>query len=299
MPMTEARADSEYHALREQIEGILSEGKIHTRQASEWGKVETYWHIGDALQTHFRGHPRAEHGQQIVHNLSKDMDLGATTLWEILHFRRALPVLYTCKQIGWSHIRAVLRVPTQDQRLHYLRAADGGSWSVRQLKEAIRADAYGQATCQPLAVPPDEDPHQGQPLRARFGEFHTYKVVGGGDPASDELYLDLGFSVTCQAGLVGLIDASLDQLVTVSQAGDARTFAPRPPRTRRYTYVAWVQRIIDGDTLIAVVDLGLGHQTRPLRFRFRGIGHGPSEPREHCYGNATATPRVPIASGPV
>jgi len=296
--MTEARADREYHALREQIEGILSEGKIHTRQAGEWERVETYWHIGDALQTHFRGHPRAEYGQQLVRNLSKDMGLGETTLWEILHFRRSLPILHTCKESGWSHIRAVLRVPTQVQRLHYLRAAAEGSWSVRQLREAIRADAYGQATGQPWAVPPDEDPHQGRPLRARFGELYTYRTVGGGDPASDELYLDLGFSVTCQAGLMGLRGLQLDQIVTVSQTGGTRAFADRTPRTRRYTYVAWVQRIVDGDTLIAVVDLGLGHQTRPLRFRLRGIDHGSSEIREHCPGNATATRAEPSASVP-
>ena len=32
-----------------------------------------------------------------------------------------------------------------------------------------------------------------------------------------------------------------------------------------------MQRVIDGDTLIAIVDLGLDHQTRPQRFRLRGI----------------------------
>ncbi len=74
--LTEARADREYHALREQIEGILSEGKIHTRQAGEWERVETYWHIGDALQTHFRGHPRARYRQQIALNLRNNMNLG-------------------------------------------------------------------------------------------------------------------------------------------------------------------------------------------------------------------------------
>jgi len=26
-------------------------------QAGEWEGIETYWHIDDALQSHFRGHP--------------------------------------------------------------------------------------------------------------------------------------------------------------------------------------------------------------------------------------------------
>ena len=168
----------QYHALREQIEGILSEGKIHTRQAGEWGRVETYWHIGDALQTHFRGHPRAEYGHQVVRNLSKDIGLSESLVWDILLFRRALPILPTYGESGWSHIREVLPAPTQDQRLYYLRAAEEGAWSVRQLRQAVRADAYGRHTDQPWAVPADQDPHQGRPLRARFGELHTSEKQG-------------------------------------------------------------------------------------------------------------------------
>ena len=48
MPSSEL-TPTQYRALREQIHGIISEGKIHTRRSGEWEKVETYWHIGDAL----------------------------------------------------------------------------------------------------------------------------------------------------------------------------------------------------------------------------------------------------------
>ena len=99
-------------------------------------------HIGDALQSHFRGHPRAGHGQQVVRNLRKDIDLGETALWKTLHFRRSLPILYSRRELGWSHIREVLQAPILDQRLIYLRTVEEGGWSVRQ-------------------------------LRARFGELHT------------------------------------------------------------------------------------------------------------------------------
>jgi len=263
--------DPRYPALREQVEGILSEGKVHTRQASESEKVETYWHIGDAIQSHLGDTPRAEYGQQTLLNLSKDIGIAESTLGEILLFRRSLPISSTSRKLGWSHIREVLRAPNQDQRLFYLRVAEEGSWSVRQLREAVRADAYAHHADQPYAVSLEEDPLQGRPLKARMGQLYTYRIVSGGNPDGDEVYLDLGFGVTCQASLVGLEGVEPGQVVTVKGAGDTLSCTVRSPRTRRYTYVAWVQRIIDGDTLIAVVDLGLGHQTRPQRFRLRGI----------------------------
>ena len=195
--------------------------------------------------------------------------------------------------MGWSHIREVLPAPTQDQRLYYLRAAEDDAWSVRQLRQAVRADAYGRHTDQPWAVPPDEDPQQGQPLRARFGELYTYGIVSAGDPASAGLELDLGFHLTCALDALGLPDAEglkAGAVVTATREPDGRyTFTPRPPRTRRYTYVPWVHRVIDGDSLIAVVDLGFGLHTRPRRLRLRGIDQQCSTTREHCASNATAT----------
>lgn len=118
----------------------------------------------------------------------------------------------------------------------------------------MRADAYGLHTDQPWAVPPDEDAHQDQPLRARFGELYTYGVMPVGDPASDEFDLDLGFHLTCTLGALGLQDLEglrPGALVTSTRGPEGRyTFTRRPPHTRRYTYVAWVHRVIDGDTRI-------------------------------------------------
>ena len=284
-----------YAALREQVEGILSEGKLHSRRATEWEKVETYWHIGDAVHRHLGGRPRAEYGQQVVRDLSRDLQMGQTTLWEVLHFRRALPKLSTYGELGWSHMREVLRAPSQDQRLFYLRAAQEGAWSVRQLREAVRADAYGAYAGQPLAVAPDEGQEQDTPLRPRFGDLYTYGVVEGTGTEPAELELDLGFHL---AGTLSALGCSRPEspepgtgsapaasspgalqpgaIVSSSLAGSRGTgsrytLTARTPHTRRFTYLAWTRRIVDGDTLIAIVDLGFGLHTRPIRFRLRGI----------------------------
>ena len=154
-----------YRALRDQVEGILSEGKLHTRQSSEWEKVVTYWHIGDALMSHIDGQPRADYGERVVPTLSRDSGLSLTLLWDIPRFRRCLASLPTHRQLTWSHFKVVAYLPTQAVRRFYLQAASRDQWSVRQLREAIDADTYGQATTQPLAVPMDQDPNAGRPLR--------------------------------------------------------------------------------------------------------------------------------------
>ena len=174
----------------------------------------------------------------------------------------------------------MLRAPSQDQRLFYLRAAEQGAWSVRQLREAIRTDTYCAYTGQPLAVAPNEELKAGTPLRPRFGGLHTYVAVEGGGHGGGEAELDLGFHLT---GTLGALSITPPAALAVGAIVTARrvaasggrpnryTLTRRRPRTRRYTYVAWIRRIVDGDTLIAVVDLGFGLHTRPIRFRLRGI----------------------------
>ena len=270
--MTDHIPVAEYHALREQIQGILSEGKVHTGQAGDWEKVQTYWDIGDSLISHIDRHPRADYGERIVPNLSKDLHLSNSLLWDILLFRRLLTILPTYRELKWSHFREVIHLPGRDQRLFYLRAANRGSWNLPQLREAIEADTYGHAISQPLVVPPDDDPRRNRPLRARFGEFHAYRTVPSGNPASEEIYLDLGFHMTRQLE-PGALSAPTPGLIVTPGANDrgSQVFELLPPNTRRFTYVAWIHRVIDGDTLIGVADLGLGLQTWPLRLRLRGI----------------------------
>ncbi len=150
-------------------------------------------------------------------------------------------------------------------------AASAGKWSVRQLQAAIRENAYEQEVGKLFAVPLYDDPVGDKPLRARFGQLNTYRVVASGDPDDDSLFLDLGFNVTTRLLSEEATGLQTDQLVQITESAEGRSIVPCPNNARRYTYRAWVQRVVDGDTLIVIVDLGLGHQTRPVRLRLRGI----------------------------
>ena len=284
--MTEPLA-SAYLELREQIEGLLTEGRQHRRQAGEAEKVGTYWHMGDALVRHFLSHPDAAYGDQVVRNLSKDLQLGASTLYEILRFRRLLPAFSARRELSWSHYRTLIHLPDTDLYLHYERLAAERGWSTRQLKQAVEADHPD------LGLAPNAE---STPLRARFGQLATYRVVEdpldpGGPPA-----IDLGFhQLWVPTTLPGFGKARPGDTVTLSEtrAGSprARLLTGRP---RPWTYIARRLRVIDGDTLEVVVDLGLGHRARP-RLRLRGIDC----PELYTHAGRTARAFVECALAPV
>ena len=45
--MTESLSPAAYDDLREEVGQILAEGKLHSRQATEWERLETYWNPFD------------------------------------------------------------------------------------------------------------------------------------------------------------------------------------------------------------------------------------------------------------
>ena len=63
--MTQSLSPTAYEALREEVGHILDEGKFHSRQATEWERVETYWNVGNASYVQIlQGQERAEYGEQ-------------------------------------------------------------------------------------------------------------------------------------------------------------------------------------------------------------------------------------------
>jgi hypothetical protein len=151
------RDDSRYHALREQIEGLLTEGRQSRAQAAEAEKLQTYWH---ALFSHFRGQPDPDYGQQTVSNLSKDPKLAVSSLYDILRFRRLLSNFPTCGNLSWSHFRILVHLPCGEARL-LPSSGRRRPLDRAQLKQAIDADHGGQLLPGADATP--------RPLRARFG----------------------------------------------------------------------------------------------------------------------------------
>ena len=173
--MKESLSPSAYAALRKEVGQILAEGKLHSRRATEWERVETYWNVGNAIHVQIlQGRERAEYGEKIIAKLASDMNLGLALMHDIVLFRRALNILYTYRQLTWSHYRVLIRLPTVDQRRFYERAANRGAWPVRRLQNEIQADLFQETANRPEALPPGEDPFGGRPLRARKGIPYTY-----------------------------------------------------------------------------------------------------------------------------
>jgi micrococcal nuclease len=171
--------------------------------------------------------------------------------------------------LTWSHFRALIRLPDEPAIRRFMRLAQQHDWTTRQLIRAIEAEHGDGALTADLTAFADK------PLRARFGQLLTYRVRADPLDPAHPLGLDLGFSqMWVPPALPGMPD--LDGMkpgstVTLHTDASGHTRAAlRTDRPRLWTYVARVRKVVDGDTLDVVADLGCGHRAFP-RLRLRGI----------------------------
>lgn len=217
--------------------------------------AEAYWNVGKYIDDHLLAHQdRAEYGKTLLENLGKDVGRDPATLRRAVQFYRAYPILAERRELNWNHYKSLITVTDGNERKKLEQEIIEKNWKADKLQKYL-------STKRKLTSPVDVSP-----LKFTPGKFHTYRVVkanscltAGRLPLIDQgsLALDLGFRMQTLAppevkgsegDLVELLfkDGQLTGAKKAAASGD-----------ELFTYLAEVERVIDGDTILASFDLGL------------------------------------------
>ena len=261
-----------YSRLRTEILQTLASGKEQARRAVEAVRVETYSQVGRLIQDHLLGHKeRADYGDRVVSRLSGDVGLSKRLLYEALQFYRTFGIVNARSQLGWTHYRALLRLPSA-QRAYYRREAAEGRWSVRDLNAQIRADAFSEKE-RGTKKAGQWSRGRSKPLPALRGMLYTYRVIDS--PSGEGLRLDLGFNIHAAWPIsrFKMGDLKSGEIVMSEWEEGDMEFVFRTVEGRAaglHCYIARVLKVVDGDTLWLDIDCGFGTWTRQ-KVRLRGI----------------------------
>lgn len=275
---------SNYAALLKAIRLVISEGQaIIERQ-----QTMTYWQVGRYICDYvLAGEKRAEYGGQVITKLSKDLGISADTLERSVRFAREFPISATSRKLRWSHFSSILAVKDPAKRLEFLNKAESQNLQIRQLRREIaRFNLSEKAKSRPKPSAPVTLPVQ-------RGRLYTYQII---TPVAAGLkgdrYVDCGFNVWKQAGdliptpsRVGkqageLIPTPLwggsgrgANLITTIKKGLGYALQPARADTQAaqlFTYKAYLEKIIDGDTIWLNIDVGFDNVIRQ-KVRFNAI----------------------------
>ena len=132
-----------------EIRNVLLEARKHVYSTVNTLMVQSYWHIGKLIVEAQGGESRAKYGDELLKNISseltKEFGKGFTTrnLRNMRQFYLTFPNWHSVStKLSWTHYRNLINVSNPKAREFYVREAEEGNWSVRQLDRQIATQYY-------------------------------------------------------------------------------------------------------------------------------------------------------------
>lgn len=239
--MSQELVTARYDGLLQDIADIFTA----TRQAM----AEAYWNIGQRIvRVEQDGELRAAYGERLLERLSQDLlkryNLGFSqvNLSRMRQFYLTHPKSSAPKELTWSHYVELLGVTDGRTRRRLEKIAAREGLSTRELRRLLKDEASEKEASSQGPLKP--------PVNLAFQTYAFAYPVGIEVPEGSQA-VDLGFCV---------------QVVLSDEALKGVKVTERPS----FTYPAAIERVVDGDTFLAEVDLGFGVCVRQ-RLRLRGV----------------------------
>jgi endonuclease YncB( thermonuclease family) len=285
--MPKSLTPTKYSALLKDITAIYTLSRSDANRALNPILTRAYWEIGKRIVTVEQDNQiRAEYGKRLLEKLSADLTqqhgngFSLRNLQYVRKFFLAYPSLPSLisqpvAKLGWAKQCILLSIDDEKLRREYEQKALQENWPKRKLiAELKKVKAVGGES---LPAPKDK-PRKGIKLSTVRGKIGVYRVVQmkGLHFKEARPALDLGFNVyhTQAAGIDGYQHGEVVELEKPLKGFGVKTVASsagkRPDRSLLYTYKAYSESVIDGDTLWMNIECGFDLYVRQ-KLRLRGI----------------------------
>lgn len=136
-------------SIYKDIKDILSAARLKAYSAINFAMVEAYWNIGRIIYEAQNGNERAEYGDYLIKNISKQLTeefgkgFDESALRRMRQFYSYFKIRDALRhELSWTHYRLLLRIEKEDVRNFYLEECIQNQWSTRQLERQINSFYY-------------------------------------------------------------------------------------------------------------------------------------------------------------
>ena len=250
--------------------------------------MEAYWRIGQCIvQVEQKGEIRSAYGSGLITQLSEDLTrrlgpgFSPNQLLDMRRFYLAYSNSRPAVELGWSQHVELLRVGDLKQRKALVRRVIRERLKRDQLRRLVRQEMVREQVAGNLASKTSGNadvsaPRPAELLVPRRGILYAYRILDPKTFQSGEAnlrFLDLGFACYRDLDAVTGRTFTSGEIVQSVRTGEDQYQLDKLPGAEPaslYTYQATVEKVVDGDTLRVIVDLGFNTRTRQY-LRLRGV----------------------------
>lgn len=245
-----------YQTLLENIQKEIRKAGEAIAATTLRQKVVMSWQIGKIISENLSQNNGSGYGEKLFDQLEKDLLIKKRALYKIQNFYKAYPKLPKDEaNLNWSHYRVLAEIKNDEKRKYLEGMVIEKNWSVQELDWEVRNQTEEKPVRTPTKKPPKNPiPKKLTPLR---GQLFSYPV----ERFEEKFYLDLGFNIfkEIEEGLPESLQTAKEEnlAIEVEKKNKKYSFQKSDSHPRKFnTYKAYLEKVVDGDTLRLTIDLG-------------------------------------------
>lgn len=257
-----AIASSDYKKILQQIQQSIAQTQNDIVNTATRKKVEMAWQIGKVIHQNLEKNNESEYGKKLIEQLAQDTLISKTVLYKMRNFYKAYPKIPNDDNaLNWSHYRILIGVKKADEREYLENLTKENAWNEELLQQEVAKTKIAQIrenkTRKTAAAKKMIPKKKITPLRGKLFTYQVKQIVG-----SQKYFLDCGFGVFREIKETLAHALRKDgQIVSVSKSVDVGVYSIRKSAIRPqqlHAYKAFVEKVVDGDTVRVNLDLGFG-----------------------------------------
>ncbi len=247
-----------YQDLLQKVQKQITETQNKIFQNTIRQKVEMAWEIGKLVAQHLSNNSDSNYGKNLIKRLASDVNIAEKTLYQMHNFYKTykqLPANNT--QLNWSHYRVLSSIKTKSKRKYFEDLTKKNSWNSSQLQLEISSANSSSSALETKDSSDILQTKKQQKLSFTRGKLFSYKISKLG--LEKRFFLDCGFKIFRE------IEESFANelhregaIVTVEKNSSSYKIKKSNLKSSRqlHTYLARLERVVDGDTIHVILDLG-------------------------------------------
>ena len=224
-----------------------------TQQKITRQKVEVSWQIGKLVEEHLLKNRDETYGKNLIKKLEQDTKISKVVLYKMRNFFQTYPNLPKDNpKLNWSHYRVLVGISDKNERRYLEDLTKENNWSGEVLQKKVASLKDKKHPKKKL-----KKSTATQKLKFTRGKLFTYQLAKM--KGSDQMFVDLGF------GIFSILNFSLREndkegKIFESVKSGEKYSLKKSTATKKemHTYKAYLERVVDGDTLHVNLDLGFG-----------------------------------------
>lgn len=247
-------------------------------------KVQTAWQIGRLIADHLGQNTQKDYSKEFFTRLESDVKITKSVLYKMHSFYKTYPELPgQDAKLNWSHYRILSGIKEERRRQYLEDLTRDNDWSSHELRDKVKKTKIFEIS---EKAKENRENHVPKLIRPKRGKLFCYALVE--NEKLGQTQIDLGFKIF--RSFEGLKNSS-NKIIQTAKRDKNYTFRETSLEARQINvYKGYVTRIVDGDTIRVLLDLGFETYHEEI-LRLRGI-NAPEMKSEAGQSSARALKRI-------